>query len=1017
VPLIVFILTNNKGFKNLNQAHILADVIWYPDTLEPRQWLVYYISRPLFGIYDELKIVPASLGSSSDLAPPSPASPMSPDDLASPNGLPRKKEVHTFNDLLNNFPMIARQMQPGLERLFNEFKSVFTKPLPPPPSASLVPDPAPDGPIVTAIKEAAPNSVNSPPKPIVNGHTKRWHMDALCTEDDEETMRGALETAVTAAIDLFQMVDKQQLSLLGATTDLTGPLVERLIERYVSEQVHDTILYPKLCSFRRPEDLELESKIRQMEFVDISQVGIVIHGGRQGRHEMSMRLGHAVEEFRKLGVAGSPQQMMDILLVTLKTVTKLSETPSNTAENSTTPSEKTSQMLTINADTLVSLLLVVVIRAQVRHLQARLLYMRHFIFIDDVDSGEMGYALSTLEAVLSYLARDSGGLRKASRRNHSLWQAVKSGNVKGIMRILEPNKDSSSEEEEAQGDWTSPENGATNDAPWNGPNGHISRSSHSSGRSPQASTLNHVFPFQIQHHGNTDDSQVPSLRRPKSVTMDTRSLSSSSETSLRSHATTIDSTGSGIEGDTSIERLSQTEDSFGESVLMMAIQNKRPKSLKYLLSLEDYYPSNTMLEDMNNEGTTLLSAAVQLGHTELIDIILDSIFQPRSESVVIEYLSRQDARGRSVAHYMFNAPSLIERVGQLLPWRQKDKNGQTPLFALCRCYDHSNYRAMVEAGLTAAASSQGDSQSLHLDDHVDLKGNTLLHIVNDPQVAVRLLFDCDSDVNAINERKFTALMVASKYGRLDMVRALFSDPRVDLFARELRGLAAVELAKDDEVRNKIDDLMLFTASPTTDGRITSVVRAFFVEDATIRLVVKSGTPSEHQSFTVTTCRRSLADFEHLAKMLSLENPASWLPSISGSRSPFQFASKPSRAILRDIQLRLDEFLKILLTHSTFSTHEMLWEFFLVPDIQADAMEQRSNLKAELRLENVREEYQPIEDVRDVEQFIDHARDVVRSVNYATKCVARRANIMQMATTGLCKLRVTFENHAEFSRSP
>ena len=137
--------------------------------------------------------------------------------------------------------------------------------------------------------------------------------------------------------------------------------------------------------------------------------------------------------------------------------------------------------------------------------------------------------------------------------------------------------------------------------------------------------------------------------------------------------------GSGIEGDTSIERLSQTEDSFGESVPMMAIQYERPESLRYLLSLNDYYPIRVILEDMNNEGTTLLSAAVQLGHIELIDIILTFIYRAESESIVAEYLSRQDVRGRSVAHYLFNAPSLIPRVGRLLPWRQKDRNGQTPL--------------------------------------------------------------------------------------------------------------------------------------------------------------------------------------------------------------------------------------------------------------------------------------------------------------------------------------------------
>lgn len=946
-----------------------------------------------------MKITPAVLSPRPSSGRPAlPPRAITQDQFDGPSSpLPRKKDIKTFHELLGNFPMIARQMQPGLDRLFKEFNTVFDKPLPPPPSAEVIPDPVPDGPIAAAMKKARSNSTSSDPTARLNGHLERPFVEDFYAEDDEDVMRGALETAVTTAIDLFQGVDKQQLSLLGATTDLTGPVVERLIERYVTEQVHDAVLYPRICAMKRFEDLELESKIRQMEFVDISQVGIPIQGGKPGKHELTLRLGRAVEEFRKIGIAGSPQEMMEVLLVTLKTVTQLTEVP-KILPNGVVSSEKISPVLTINADTLVSLLLIVVIRAQVRYLQARLLYMRHFIYIDDVESGEMGYALSTFEAVLSYLARDSGGLRKASRRNHKLWQATKQGELKAMMRIMEPTRDDLSDDEDAS-QTVVPEDVIDENAPWEFMNGSSRRSSGASQeRLSQSSTLNHVFPFQIKHD-DSEEERLP-FRRRKTVTMDVRSMSSCSEISFRSRATTIDSTSSGIEGDTSIERLCQTEDSFGESVLMMSVQHERPEALKYLLSLEEYYPQHMVLEDTNNEGTTLLSAAVQLGQTELIEIILKFVYQIKTERLVADYLSKQDIRGRSVAHYLFNAPSLIPRVGRLLPWRQKDNNGQTPLFALCRSYDHGNYRTMVEAGLLAATTAQGDGEPLHLDDHIDGKGNTLLHIVNDPQIALRILLHCDSDVNATNDKKFTALMVASKYGRLEMVRALFGDPRVDFFAKELRGLTAVELAKDDDVRNRIDDLILFQGQPSTDGRITAVVRSFFVEDATIRLVVKSGAPSANQSFTVTTCRRSLADFEHLAKLLALENPASWLPSISGMRSPFQMPSKPSRAVLRDIQVRLDNFLKILLSHSTFATHEMLWEFFLVPDISAEMMEKRSKLKAETRVENVKDEYEPVDDIRAVEQFVNHARDMVRSVNHSTKSVARRVNTVRTSTTGM-----------------
>lgn len=987
------------GFKNLSQAQLLADALWYPDSFEPRQWLVYYISKPLCGIYEEIKIAPAILpGMATTLTSPDISkSPLSPKTPELTPVLPQKKDIKTFAGLLNAFPMIARQMQPGLERLFEEFRTAFAKTLPPPPSASMIPDPVPTSFSRGISRQSSLDDTTLAAAGDINGDDQQ-SSGQFQECDDEEIVRAALETAVTAAIDLFQIVDKRQLSLLGATTELTGPVVERLIERYVTEHLHDTVLWAKLCALRRDADVDLEMKIRQMEFVDIAQVGIAIQGGRKGKQEVTLRLQRAVEEFRKLNNADSSQQMMDNLLATLRAVTKLDEVAPR-AITDTNTLEKTPPTLFVNADTLVSLLLVVVIRAKVKHLQARLLYMRHFIFMDDVESGEMGYALSTLEAVLAYLALDSGGLRRASKRNQRLWQATKQGNIRAMRQIMEPDEAYSSDvsdSEDGQTNGFGSGDGHDQHAPWKLTNGK-SRASlpNNTARFSTASTLNHVYPFQSQEIDKDDeDGNLPALRRPKSVTLDTRSVSSGSEMSFHSRttSTTLDSIGTGVEGDTSIERLAQTEDSSGESVPMMAIQYTQPQALRYLLSLNSLYPTRTILDDANNDGTTLLIAAVQLGNTELIDIIIAYLLEHESQDSTIQYLGQQDNRGRSVGHYLFNAPALIQSLGHLISWRQKDLLGQTPLFALCRCYDHGGYRKLVKAGISRATLSQGDGQPLHLDDHVDLKGNTLLHIINDPQIALQLLLTCDGDVNAVNDKRFTALMVASKYGRLDMVRALYSDSRVDVSAREMRGLTAVELAKDDEIRNRIDDLALFADYPGTDGRTTAVVRGFFVEDATIRLVVKSVAPTtDAATFMITTCRRSQAEFEHLAKMLSLENPASWIPSISHMRNPFQFTSRPSRVVLRDIQLRLNEFIKILLAHSTFSTHEMLWEFFLAPEIHATAMEARSRLKTETRIERVRDEYEPVDDLRDVEDFVNHARGTVRAVNSATKSVVRRVN--------------------------
>ncbi|KAI9376767.1 hypothetical protein BJX61DRAFT_548033 [Aspergillus egyptiacus] len=1007
---------SNKGFKSLSQAQLLSDALYYVPSSDSRPWLVYFISRPLVGTFEPAKITPAIVPGTVPKVDEPRTSAKSGEASSSPISTPPKKEIRTFGELLAHFPMIARQMQPGLERLFREFGKELGKPLPPPPSRSPMSD---DERQIRAREESITDETAS----IGSSSSRRnraplpFNSDEYF-EDDEDLMRRSLETAVTAAIDLFRLVDQQQLSLLGATTDLTGPVVERLIERYVAEQVHESLLFPRLCSFRQPEDSQLDSAIRQMEYVDVSQVGISVEGGPEGKRELLRRLGKAVDEFRKILDAKCPHDMLNTLLETVKVLSYPGQYDQT--------NEKQSQLapVTINADILVSLLLIVVIRSQVRHLQARLLYMQHFIYIDDVDSGEMGYALSTFEAVLTYLMADPVGLRRASIRNKRLWNATKTGRVADMKAILEPDGDQESLEDppcdskdprSQPVDEARPDRQALRTPTLFEKPGNTGEEERHFETPSEAASLAHVFPFQTWQ----DSSPTREVKRPiKRVSMDVRSLSESSGFSFLSRTTTLNSVSTTIEGDSSIETLTKTQDPRGDSILMMAVESRRPEGLKYLLSLDEYYSVSDVLDDMNTEGTTLLNAAVQLAQTEMVDILLDYLSERADKNVLAQYLRKSDVHGRTVAHYLFSTPSVMQKLKGLLPWRQRDKHGQTPLFALCRSYDHPDYKAMVNAALIAAQESQGDGEPLHLDDHVDLKGNTLLHIVSDPEITLRILRESDCDPNATNDKKFTPLMMASKYGRVDQVRILFADPRVDLHLKEARGLTAVELAKDDEVRNRIDDLILLSnpssSHDESSGRLTTVVRSFFVEDATVRFVLKSGAPSPPSDgqeipanttmYTVTTCRRTFSDFETLAECLSLEHPASYMPSLADFRSPFQIHSKPSRAVLHNMQERLDRFLKILLSHPTFATHELLWEFILVPELQPQMMADRSRRKAEALFESILEEREPVtaDGIRETEQFVSHAQSMVRATHIHTQTLLRRGHALRNAASDIAE---------------
>ncbi|KAK4997655.1 hypothetical protein LTR66_002954, partial [Elasticomyces elasticus] len=879
-------------------------------------------------------------------------------------------------------------MHSGLDRILRDFRKEFETPQPVRKSRSSSVSSQRSG--VSAL-----SSLSSLTRSLSNKSST--HPTTLELEPEEDAMRRSLENAVTAAIDLFQNVDKHQLSHLGATTDLTGPDVERMLERYVAEQIYDVVLFPCVRAVRRSEDLDLESRIRRMADIDISQVGIPIEGGLQGKRELATRLAKGVEIFKKLGVAGSPQEMVDILLATQKSITGSEPAASGDGKDgvevlSDTASEKPSMVLTINADVLVSMLLIVVVRSSVRHLQARLSCMRHFIFIDDVESGEMGYALSTFEAVLAYLAKDAGGLRKASQRNRKLWQATRVGNLAEMKKMLETDRTISEEDSAPEPDALD-DSSLDHDSPHgeydNGmdglPSEHVSDCFSPLRDLPQGDfaavggSLSHVFPFQRPPTPPPEGERTQSKKRVSMAPTRSTSFSSGYSSRSRSRTKSTDSVMSAtVEGDCSVEKLLQTQNPDGESVMMIAVEAGQLEALQYLLSLREYYSVGYVLEDCNTDGMTLLSAAVQSGNRGITEALLEYLLDNSpDDNAIRSYLAMQDTKGRCVAHYLFNMPRLMTRIDEKLPWRQKDRNGQTPLFALSRSYDHEEYYWMTSTALRLATKTQGDGEPLHLDDHVDGKGNTLLHIVNDPALTLKLLHHCDSDVNAVNDRRFSPLMVASKYGRIDLVRALFGDPRVEMHIKDLRGLTAVELAKDDEVRNRIDDLVLMSSPPGPDGRSTTIVRSFFVEDATVRLIIKSGAPNAYGSITVTTCRRSIAEFENLAKWLAIEHPASWLPTQFNLPSPFLLPSKPSRAVLRDVQIRLDNFLHNLLSHATFGTHEMVWEFFLVPDIDWNMLAERSKRKAELRVENVKEDYLPIVDTADVELFVAHAKDQLR----------------------------------------
>jgi hypothetical protein len=100
-------------------------------------------------------------------------------------------------------------------------------------------------------------------------------------------------------------------------------------------------------------------------------------------------------------------------------------------------------------------------------------------------------------------------------------------------------------------------------------------------------------------------------------------------------------------------------------------------------------------------------------------------------------------------------------------------------------------------------------------------------------------------------------------------------------------------------------------------------------------------------------------------------------------------------MLRDTQIRTDNFFRSLLTHGTFSTHELVWEFFLVPEMDEALLTERSKRKAESRVDNIKDDYEPVTDTQEVETFVSFAREQMRNVISSTKKLIRSTNRRRM----------------------
>ncbi|KAI8331732.1 ankyrin repeat-containing domain protein [Chlamydoabsidia padenii] len=168
------------------------------------------------------------------------------------------------------------------------------------------------------------------------------------------------------------------------------------------EQTYDVVFF-KITQVVLTRDLHLSEVIEQVKHVDVTQLGLPT----TALHHAHQRVNSAVTIFQNISTFRTPFEKLDCILSTIYAL-----------------SSSTGIMDT--SDTLVPLLLLTVIQSRVPHLTAHFTYMKEYTFGLDVIGGKYGFALSTLEGVLVYLAESALlQLATVSRQNLQLWRCLK----------------------------------------------------------------------------------------------------------------------------------------------------------------------------------------------------------------------------------------------------------------------------------------------------------------------------------------------------------------------------------------------------------------------------------------------------------------------------------------------------------------------------------------------------------------------------------------------------------------
>ncbi|KAJ3101504.1 hypothetical protein HDU97_001319 [Phlyctochytrium planicorne] len=818
--------------------------------------------------------------------------------------------------------------------------------------------------ILDAFGDVGGNTLNR-----LNDVMTAFNDKAIMLEDIEklhEEMKGLLDSA----FQIVSTLPPAPLQTILSTHALTRDEFHQVVETFILENTYEMV-YFRISKEFRDRDARVADVIAKVQSLDLGQMGVLEgEDGKEGEYrgrELGRNLGVAVKEFQRISAVRTPFEKIKCLMRSVYLLTSSSNPtpsssqrkapagrpslhpPSPTHLSATSSPSNAAPGPLLTSDQLIPLLVLLVIRSNVQNLHSSLHYMQNFTFEHDVERGEFGYAISSLEAVVGYIIEHEDGLILSCEKNEGWWRRVCESTVDGSGGVKEALY-------AAVG-----ENGVKGVGKEN---------------------------WVVSRNWDGDDALLMATRNSKVEIV---------EYLLKSGFS------------------ANTQNYEGCSPLhLTAILSSIPIA-ELLIS----HSADVNLPD--RKGNTPLIVASSHSNLAIVDFLLS-----RSASV-----NSRNASGLTALHVTTSLPILETLLKHGADVEAMSHEGLTPLLYHCQLGRMEIVKGLIEYGADLRVRDLGGRTCLHLcafRGYTDLVRLILARegLLSGSRDSVLVAKRSGLDVSAVSLRGNTPLHAAAEPGHREIVQMLL-DAGSDVTKRNISGLVAADLAKEEGVRDLLDDYGLLSSiggkSSSSGGhpplmpsrplaqvddddrplselrveeeRIAGVVRHVYV-DGEVFFIVKSGTPGDQGS--VVTVRRSLKDFAFLRKQLTTESQEACLPDIKELLTSQIFSGgnvAPSivSRTLRKIVKRLNHFIHYLLSHPQFSTHELVWEFLVVPELDASItnITVRTRSKLESLHDTIMDTYPPLVDSLDLEDILfKQAELTLTSLQSAIKQVGTTA---------------------------